>query len=268
MRKQVITHPISAQALRPVADQSLNTVIGDRLKDFILREKLRPGDKLPAEGVLAERLQVSRTAIREAMRGLEALGMVEARQGSGRVVRDFNFDAILDSLTYGMVFHSHTIRQVTEVRKALDAFFADHMVANVSDADLAALDDLVADIQRLLRDGKTYEDDDYAFHRRLFEIAGNPLALQLFRITWEVRMSTGDPTFWQPPRSRSEVAIHANIVKALRARDAAATRMAMLAHYAYTDGLLAKKLAAEAAGMRETPSGRKPARNGTNGKHA
>ena len=139
VRKQVITHPSSAQALRPVADQSLNTVIGDRLKDFILREKLRPGDKLPTEGVLAERLQVSRTAIREAMRGLEALGMVEARQGSGRVVSDFNFDAILDSLTYGMVFHSHTIRQVTEVRKALDAFFADHMVANVTETDLRAL---------------------------------------------------------------------------------------------------------------------------------
>ena len=268
MRKQVITHPSSAQALRPVADQSLNTVIGDRLKDFILREKLRPGDKLPAEGVLAERLQVSRTAIREAMRGLEALGMVEARQGSGRVVRDFNFDAILDSLTYGMVFHSHTIRQVTEVRKALDAFFADHMVANVTAADLEALDDLVAEIQRLLREGKTYEDEDYAFHRRLFEIAGNPLALQLFRITWEVRMSTGDPTFWLPPRSRSEVAIHANIVKGLLARDVAATRLAMLVHYAYTDGLLAKKLAAEAAGASDIRNGLGMARNGTHGKRA
>lgn len=236
---------ISPDALRPVEDQSLNTAIAGRLKDYILRERLRPGDKLPTEGALSERLHVSRSAVREAMRGLEALGMVEARQGSGRVVRPFSFDAIMDSLSYGMVFNSHTIRQVTEVRKALDAYFIEQAAARATDADLDELDALVERIARKLADGKAYPDEDFCFHRKLFEIAGNPLGMQLFGITWEVRMRTVDPGFWRLPGTTSEVDIHADIVSALRARDPGRARLAVLAHYAYSDEKLARQAAAE-----------------------
>lgn len=238
----------TSDALRPVEDQSLNTAIADRLKDYILRERLRPGDKLPTEGALSERLHVSRSAVREAMRGLEALGMVEARQGSGRVVRQFSFDAIMDSLSYGMVFNSHTIRQVTEVRKALDAYFVEQAAARVTDADLDELDALVERIGQKLRDGKTYAEEDFRFHRKLFEIAGNPLGMQLFGITWEVRMRTVDPGFWRLPGSASEVDIHADIVSALRARDPGRARLAVLAHYEYSDEKLARQAAAESEG--------------------
>ncbi len=249
--------PSLANALRPVVDHSLNTAIVDRLKDFILREKLRPGDKLPTEGVLSERLQVSRSAVREAMRGLEALGMVEARQGSGRVVREFNFDAIMDSLSYGMVFNDHTVFQVTEVRKALDAFFVEQVVARATEADLADLDALVTEIEAKVKAGKLYEDEDFRFHKRFFEIAGNPLALQLFRITWEVRMSTSVPLTARPPKTRSELLIHTDIARSIRARNVEQARLAVLRHYGYTDGVLARRLAAHSP----------VAANGANGKH-
>ncbi|MBX7214083.1 MAG: FadR family transcriptional regulator [Thermoflexales bacterium] len=246
-----------APAQRPVTEQSLNSAISDRLRDFILSERLRPGDKLPSEGELAEQWQVSRSALREAMRGLEALGVVESRQGSGRQVREFNFDAIQDSLSYGTVFDVRTIAHITEVRKALDAYFIEQAALRVSDEDIVALERMVVEIRRELACGRAYTEVDRRFHRRIFEIAGNPLALQLFTITWEVRMSTVDPQFWKPPESDDEVTIHASIVAALRDRDPAAAREAVLAHYAYSDSVLARARggASDAGAPRERRQG-------------
>ena len=70
--------------LEPVDTIELSDVLQSRLKHHILQNKLRPGDKLPSEDTLATQLGVSRMAVREALRSLEALGLIESRRGVGR----------------------------------------------------------------------------------------------------------------------------------------------------------------------------------------
>ena len=100
---------MSLETIQPIEEIDRIALIEARIKEYILENQLQPGDKLPTEEQLATQLQVGRSAIRETFRRLEALGIVESHQGYGRVVRDFNFDPILNGLSYGLVFHSHNI---------------------------------------------------------------------------------------------------------------------------------------------------------------
>ncbi|HZQ05535.1 MAG TPA: GntR family transcriptional regulator, partial [Anaerolineae bacterium] len=84
--------------------QLLYQTVQEEIKNYIIENELRAGDPLPTEGELARQLDISRNSVREAVKSLEALGILEARSGSGLFVRNFNFDSILDNLPYGIMF--------------------------------------------------------------------------------------------------------------------------------------------------------------------
>lgn len=218
-----------ATNLQPVTDVTLTQQLQERLKDYILRSHLRPGEKLPTEEVLAQSFRVSRAAVREALRSLESLGIIEARQGVGRVVCDFDFETILSNLSYSLAFHNNSMLHMTEIRKALDLHFVDVIISNLSEKDL---DDL-SEIVKRMRGKQTTEDkvdnEDYAFHRLLIERSGNPIATQLFDVAWRAKERAYSLYDWQ--QFDNSYSMHNAILLALRRRDAAATREAILAHY-------------------------------------
>lgn len=223
-------------SLQPVVDITLTKRLQERVKDYILENHLQPGEKLPTEATLAQSFGVSRAAVREALRSLESLGIIEARQGAGRVVCDFDFETILSNLSYSLAFHNNSMLHMTEIRKALDLHFVDAIVRNLSEKDL---DDL-SEITRRMRGKQATEDkvdnEDYAFHRLLSERSGNPIATQLFHVTWHAKERAYSLYDWQ--QFDNSYAMHNAILLALRRRDAAATREAILAHY----GVLEKRL--------------------------
>src|SRR5215216_4834257 len=130
---------MNLEAMRPLEDLNRIDLIESRIKEYILKNQLRPGDKLPTEEQLATALQVGRTAVRETFRRLEALGIVESYQGFGRVVREFNFDPILNGLYYGLVFRRDSIIQVLEIRRALDDYFIRDAIQNMRAEDILQL---------------------------------------------------------------------------------------------------------------------------------
>ncbi len=242
-----------AETLLPLSDVNRNDLIQDRLKSYILQNRLQPGDKLPTEEMLAERLGVSRTAVREALRSLQALGLVEARQGFGRVVCDFNFQAILNNLSYGLAFQNRNILQVTEIRKALDSFFIEQAIANLSEADIAELAGAVARMAERSAQGLDISEEDHRFHALLYRAAGNPLAEQLFEIAWAVRLHAIDQDRVlkeTPPGTAHE---HAAILEAIRARDAARARELILAHHQNVERRFRDRIDEEAARQGDKP---------------
>jgi DNA-binding FadR family transcriptional regulator len=106
----------------------LNRVIQDQIKQYITENKLAAGDLLPPEGQLASDLGVSRGSVREAIKALESLGIVEVRHGDGVRVRAFNFDSVFDLLSYGLVFDPAKAAELLGIRIWLE-------VAAVADAD-------------------------------------------------------------------------------------------------------------------------------------
>ncbi len=220
----------ASSPLQPLVDLNRNQEIRNRLKRFILQNKLRPGDKLPTEEALSNSLNVSRPAVREALRSMEALGIIEARQGYGRVVCDFTFDAILNNLSYGFAFLNHNFLQMLEIRKALDVHFIEAAIAHLTPADLDTLSATVARMEELTAQEADLSQEDYNFHALLYARANNPLAEQLFAIHWTIRMNT----YAQPGLQEllpGAAANHRAILDAIQQQDVVEARRLLLDHH-------------------------------------
>jgi DNA-binding FadR family transcriptional regulator len=216
--------------LQPLDYQGRHAVIQERLKSFIIENQLQAGDHLPTEDVLAAQLGVSRNAVREALRGLEALGMVAPQQGVGRVVQPFSFQPILNNLSYGFTFQNVSILQLLEVRKALDAHFSVQAMHCLTEDDLAELAALVGRMKARAAAGQDMNEEDHTFHELLYRRCGNPLALELFEIAWQARLAALDRTsvVETPPGTAGE---HEALLEALRRRDEAKTRSLVTGHH-------------------------------------
>ena len=94
--------------------------VQDAIRNYVIAERLQPGDALPAETELARQLGVGRNSVREAVKALESLGILEVRRGSGLFVRDFSLEPLLDSLPYAMMSDVEDLADVFEVRRILE----------------------------------------------------------------------------------------------------------------------------------------------------
>jgi DNA-binding FadR family transcriptional regulator len=215
--------------LEPVVEVKLNDLICERLKDYIVHNSLVPGDRLPTEESLAQSLGVSRTALREGLRSLESLGIIEARRGVGRVVRDFNFDAILGNLLYALSFQNESVQNITDIRRALEFYYVEAAIRHLSEEDLQHIAALIERMDHRLAEGLNADDEDHAIHRLLLERGGNSLSVQWLEIAWQVKNNAFRLHHLQ--QTDDPVGEHTAILDALRRRDVAAARAAVMAHY-------------------------------------
>lgn len=201
----------------------------DRIVELIHEQGLSPGTALPTEPQLMAELGASRNSVREAVRALQALGIVEIRHGRGTFVGD----APLTVLTPSLAFHVRTrssapgvtaLGDLVEVRELMEVGLIGTVAATISPARLVALEALAA------RMGEDPEADR-AFHALLYESCGNDLVLQLIQLFWGVYHEVENTL--EPPAGRAEeiVANHLAIVAALRTQDAEAARAAMRRHF-------------------------------------
>lgn len=240
---------MNVATMQPLDEIDRVSQIENRIRDYILQNQLQPGDKLPTEEQLAAQLQVGRTAVRETFRRLEALGIVESHQGYGRIVRDFNFDPILNGLSYGLVFQGPNILQVLEIRRALDDFFIKEAIEKLEEADIAELEAIV---QRMIRGGQGnphFHQEDHDFHALLYRRCGNQLAAQLFEITWTVRMHAIDRHTALSEMPPGIIEEHSAILAAIKARDIARARQYLLEHHNNTLVSFQTQIAQHTAGV-------------------
>ena len=109
-------------------------------------------------------LHVGRTAIRETFRRLEALGIVETRQGFGRVLREFNFDSILDGLSFGLASQTPDIVEILGIRKALDAYYIAEAMPNITIEDIEVLSGIVKRMEERQVRNLDINQGDHDFH--------------------------------------------------------------------------------------------------------
>lgn len=215
----------------PLSQKTRHVIIQEHLRQYIISNRLKPGDYLPPEEVLVEQLGVSRSALREALRSMETLGVIATQHGVGRVVLPFSFAPLLQSLSYGLMFHNQVVFQITEIRKALDAYFIEHAIHRISEAELNTLAMLVEQMQERAAMGKDIEREDYEFHRLLYACCGNELAYELFEITWKARRATinQDLYFKESPPGTHQ--LHKELLEAIIAKDVERSRQLIISHH-------------------------------------
>ncbi len=209
--------PLSQQAQRAI-------------RQYIVDHRLGPGDALPSEGELSALLDMGKTSVREGVRALQSLGLVEVRHGTGLFVSEFSFDPILDQLPYRLLTDDAPLRDVLQVRRALEEGLIEQAAARLSAQDLDELDALVERMRSEAVDGVVPATIDRAFHQGVFRCLGNPLVLQMIDIFWTIfDRATADVRSLHVHHTAED---HAAIVDAIRSGDTAAMRAAVVDHFA------------------------------------
>jgi DNA-binding FadR family transcriptional regulator len=208
----------------------------DRIKDLILSDGLRPGDLLPAEGELCTRLGVSRSNVREAIRKLSTLDIVDVRHGHGTYVGEMTLDALVEALVFRGVLSPgddlDALRDVVEVRKALDHGMSEQIVHVLNGTENSELKDLVDEMTALAADGKTFPQQDRAFHTGLLAKLGNSLVGQLVAAFWDVHTAVLPKLNVAVASDLEQTArAHGLMLEAAESGDAEAFRAAITAHY-------------------------------------
>lgn len=154
--------------------------IVQQIEDSVLNGTLKPGDQLPAERELAQRLGVSRTAVREAVKTLREKGLVEAYSGRGTFITDGTSQAARQSFDLMVkIGQPEGSPHLAELRLILEPGIAALAATRVQESELATMREAVAVMDGAQKDPEAYIEADLDFHLALAEAAANPLILSL-----------------------------------------------------------------------------------------
>lgn len=165
-------------ALTPVRRRRLYEDVVHQLQGLISSGRLEPGDQLPAERALADQLAVSRASVREALRILEARGMLEARPGQGLFVRGRRTEEIVSILASYLVRERESFLEVLDVREALECKAAERAALLATSKDLDSIKASLVVMQEEVLEGRIPLESDTAFHRALGVASRNEVLSQ------------------------------------------------------------------------------------------
>jgi DNA-binding FadR family transcriptional regulator len=206
-----------------------------RIRQLILDRGLSPGSPMPTESELTDLFGVSRVSVREALKALQALQVVEIRRGSGTFVGSLSLVPLVEGLAFrAAVRHRNgeaSLYELMRVREALEVGLIDSVAGSVPGEDLTVLRGIVSAMEREAAAGRIARSTDRAFHLALYSSLGNHLLSEVLDAFWaamdQVRGDVGDGH--QNPAAT--LAHHREIVDAVATADGARASAAMRTHF-------------------------------------
>jgi DNA-binding FadR family transcriptional regulator len=212
----------------PVTDEAIL-----KIKEMIVAGDLKPGQKLPREADLAEALGLSRSSLREAVKALSVIRILDVRQGDGTYVTSLAPEILLDALSFVVDLHQDdTVLDILEVRRIIEPAATAMACLRISEEEIQGLYALIGD----MTEDSTLEDlirDDMVFHGRIASASGNDYLAGLLE---GLSSKTARARIWrgvtEGKATSRTLAEHRAIVDALAARDVEAARAWATIHVA------------------------------------
>jgi DNA-binding FadR family transcriptional regulator len=188
----------------------------DELKNYIIDNHLKPGDKLPTEMEMTKTLGVSRNVLREAVKAFEIIGVLTSKPGVGIMLNKFDSNFLSSCMFFNLIEDDiNLIEHSLEVRKVLEVGFARQVFESIDDDQLKQLYLIVEDMKTFVSEREYYEMDE-RFHNTLYKNVGNFVLTAIIESTWEV-----DKGYHIEIIDEQEIRVekHLMIVKALENHD-------------------------------------------------
>ncbi|HEY3333888.1 MAG TPA: FCD domain-containing protein [Candidatus Limnocylindrales bacterium] len=227
--------------------------IAARVLDLIREEQLHPGDKLPAERDLAAAMHVSRPVLREALRALAIMNVVDIRQGAGTYITSLEPQALVSHLDFVFSKDAVALAQVIETRRIVEVGNVRLAAARISPDELETLDALIRQLRTALGDADRFATLDIAVHDTVAAAAGNFLLAQFMRIINTLAKVSRERTGATRATRERALGDLVAIVDALCAHDADAAARAMEAHLDHVEAALALAQVPGATGATKVP---------------
>ena len=216
--------------VRQVRKTKVYHEIVDQIRGLIAAGRIKPGDRLPPERELAELFKASRNSVRDAIRVLEQMGLIESRQGDGTYVRSVSAEELAEPLALMLLQSRTQMRELWEVRRVLEPALAEFAAARITDEELDELDAILEQQRRKVEAGFIALEEDVAFHNGIAEAARNTVMLRALDTLVDLLRQSRERSLQQHDRPAYSLAGHRRIVAALRRHDPEGARSEMLRH--------------------------------------
>lgn len=206
------------------------------IKNLILERGLRPGDPIPTEAELVEEIGVSRSSIREAVRTLVALDILQVRHGTGTFVGGLSLSPLVEGMVFRGVLmpgkNHQALRDVVELRRCLDLALEEQIVDALHGKDPSTLRTEVDAMLECAHRGDPITTHDRRFHLLLSECVDNQFYAQLVAAFWDIHQLVA-PQLGVASTSdlQASARAHAGLLEAAVAGDSKRYREAIAAHY-------------------------------------
>ncbi|MEP0960287.1 MAG: FCD domain-containing protein [Roseobacter sp.] len=226
---------------RPIESEKLSMTVVRQIEGLILRGILHPGERLPAERELAERLHVSRPSLRDAIGILQEQGLLATKAGAGVYVADVLGSAFSPALVQLFARHDEAVFDYLSFRRDMEGLAAERAAQVASETDLKVVQALF-DKMEVAHKKRNQDDEaqlDAKFHMSIIEASHNVVMLHMMRSMYQLLREgvfyNRQVMFKQRTARSLLLDQHRDINSALQARDSAGARQAVEAHLDYIE---------------------------------
>jgi len=224
--------------IAPIKSTRIYEEIVRQVKQMIAEGRLKSGDRLPPERDLAEKFVVSRTSVREALRVLESLGLIEIRAGEGTFVRGVSVESLIEPLALVMAAQREAIGELFEARRVLEPAIAALAAGRATPEEIHEMERILEDQAKEIAAGKTGLAQDAAFHTAIGTAAHNRAITRIAHAIMDLLTQSREESLNTPGRPTRSHQDHRRILQAITRRNATAARQAMLDHLVAVEGLV------------------------------
>lgn len=218
--------PQKPSYLKSLRKESVVQSVINVLTDAIRSKELQPGDKIPPEPELAESLGVARSSVREAIKILTYLGVLESKRSEGTFVCDGYKESMIDPMVYGILLNQDSFENLMELREMTEAGMMRLAIEHHEDRELDELESILGEMKKALelRENRvdTFFEADNRFHDKIAEMGKNPMADKINKVvrslTHAVRYQTVSVMILSG-KSDKLLDTHVQLFNAIRERD-------------------------------------------------
>lgn len=160
--------------LNPIKSAKIYEIVMEQIKGIVKKGELKRGDKLPSERELCEKLEVSRSSVREALKALQMLGLIESKHGEGNFIKDNFEDSLIEPLSIVFLLLGSRSGDVLELRKVIEPETAALAAKNITNEQLIELKEIMNELNNT-QDAETSASLDKKFHYKIAQASGNNL---------------------------------------------------------------------------------------------
>src|SRR5438105_13104991 len=216
--------------------------VADQIRRLISNGTLKTGDLLPPERELAVRLGVGRSSVRDAVRTLEMMGILEPRQGHGTVVRDLSADSLIIPLAHVLTRKRELVSELLDVRRMIEPGLAARAARNATAEEIAQMEEILRRHQARLRKGEPTIEEDSAFHYAIALAARNSVVLPVLDVPMDLRGAGTARSLQVPGRPERSYQGHRIILRAIKRRDAKSAAAAVKKHLEEIETIVMRQL--------------------------
>ncbi|MFQ5829138.1 MAG: FadR/GntR family transcriptional regulator [Candidatus Methylomirabilia bacterium] len=227
--------------VEPIRSTRVYAEIVRQIRTLISEGKLRSGDRLPPERDLAEHFKVSRASVREALRALESLGLIEIRPGEGTFVREVSVESLVQPFALVILTQRAAVGELFEARRLLEPSIAGLAARRAAPEEVQEMERILDEQAKEVAMGRTGLAQDNAFHASLAGSAHNRAITRIVHALMDLLTQSREESLQTPGRPTRSHQDHRRILEAIRRRDEVGAQEAMVDHLVAVEGLLMER---------------------------